>query len=480
MLMLVPQFVLAQVFLWEKSYSSDLGYFTADYINVTTDGEFLIAGENGTGVAHLSKVERQGELRWTSTAGVEDQPAYALGCYEKSAEVYRLVAMQNISVGIGGGAPKSTLIRDYDASGDSIFEKFDVQSGNVLLNSRAVSIESDGFRVFSNRFGANPPMLAVGYLDGNGTLQRYDDVASPDTDSLQTYWSASSLTDGSLVVAGQIQVLTGQTQLITLIKIDKEGQLVWDKRFAPGRRNNMRAMTRAENGDFLITSNVVIGDTDIIQVSLMRISPDGELLWSKVYEVRELAGVRSIVETKEKSIVLVGTSGIYDSNRDRGLEGSYDGFILHTRSDGELLWESKIGEEDVDDVLSSVYEIDNGNFLVGGTVNNGQMYLAEIDIYTSTNVEEKVENENTFNQTVFPQPASSATGAEVEFSLASAGNVLLAVFDTFGRKVTDLHFGKMESGLRRISLPLSELGRGTYYYVLSVGNKQVHGNFIVL
>ncbi len=467
--------LLCQDFVWKQSYAGDAGYFSAEFLAPASDGDFLVAGLNGVGGTHISKVSPSGDIRWSYTVGDEKILTVPLNCFETSSGSYRLVSLKNISVGIGGGMPKAPYVLDVNEQGDSTFGNFDPQSGSIVQGSRAVQISDDGIKVVSIRFGSNPPMFAVGSLDNNANLKEFVDFLPVDQDSMQTFWATAELSDGGLAVAGQIELPGGATQFLTLTKVDADGSLVWDKRFAPGKRNWMRTMSQTSNGDLLVVSNVVTDENDLIQISLMRLDEDGEIIWQKNYSLRELDRVQNVFETSAGTLVVLGGSGMYNDGRTALSEGSMNAFVLHLDADGTLLWKTEFGEDGANESTMTLLELNNGNFLIGGISNGDDMFLAELDIFTLTGVEDEPEEGRALS-VVCPHPVSGQ--AVVEFQLAKAGNAEMRLYDAAGRQIAMQQLGYLAAGEQQVELQVAELSAGCYYYQVKVDLVEFLGSFV--
>ncbi|MFN6037471.1 MAG: T9SS type A sorting domain-containing protein [Bacteroidota bacterium] len=73
---------------------------------------------------------------------------------------------------------------------------------------------------------------------------------------------------------------------------------------------------------------------------------------------------------------------------------------------------------------------------------------------------------------VFPNPANDQT--TVNFNLASAQNVMIAVYDLKGSKVSSISCGRLQNGTQNITVPLDGLSKGTYILGV-IGDNDVLG-----
>jgi len=78
----------------------------------------------------------------------------------------------------------------------------------------------------------------------------------------------------------------------------------------------------------------------------------------------------------------------------------------------------------------------------------------------------------------YPNPFNAAT--TISFTLASQGDVDLTVYDVLGRKVAQLHEGRLNSGDHRITWNADEMSSGLYFYRLSVNGFVNSGRMTLL
>ena len=476
MLLLVTAPLHSQDIRWELNYESELGFKSAIHMVRTSDGDILTTGGNGSGgtYAHLTKLSPTGEVRWKYETGDENYYVIPRFCREVEPGVYRLEALRNISV--GPFSPRVPFIVDVNDKGEEINSNYDVALDNILYNSIVFQYdEPDAYRVASPKLNSDPAEITLRTLDRDASLTAKYDVLNISGDSVIVLLESAIQADDAMLVMGQIEV-PGKRGNFSLMKIDPAGELIWDMRFSPGVRSWSRKMLQARNGDIILAGNAYKEGDNTLYIVLIRLTSNGEKIWEKFYAANEIQSVHAIVETSENTFVILGSAGIYGESGKVLKEGSSDALIIHIGSDGRILWQTTYGVPDVSDVLMSGLQLEDGTFILGGVGKGTQMLVSEVDIFTSTGVDETkfvIESHS-----ISPNPVLQ--DAIVEFSLGTASDVNLKVYDIAGRQVYHTEVEALTTGVHQVKIPVESFTTGTYYYVIVARNQVFNGSFIRL
>lgn len=471
---------MAQEILWQQSFSSELGFKSASYIDICSDGEILVAGQNGPGgaVSHLSKISSKGDLRWTRAAVEDDSYVVSRSCRELEPGKFRFEGIKGIAP--GPFAPMSPYVMDVDNDGHVVFSNSDPKLDNILYYSRIIQQETTGgYRSASQLLNSDPPVFSVRYLNSNAEFERKNEYLGISSDSSAILSCSEILNDGSMVVAGEIRSSESRNHLM-LSKIDDNGDLVWDKRISPGRQFWLRAMIEDHSGNLYVVGNAQKEDQNDkkIYIVVLKIDSDGEAIWTGYYAVKDVQDAHSIVETSQNTFVIVGSAGDYDESGKVLEEGSSDALIIHIGSDSALLWQSTFGQTGVTDVLLCIRELDNHTFIVGGVGNENQMLISNVDILKSTGLKEV--GLSPAKGRVLPHPVLKGHPAFVRFQTDKTNALRVKIYDSLGRLLVTTHTGLSAAGSQEIILPTSGLNTGSYYYDIS-GDETVlvSGTFLV-
>ncbi|MEL6134952.1 MAG: OmpA family protein, partial [Bacteroidota bacterium] len=157
-----------------------------------------------------------------------------------------------------------------------------------------------------------------------------------------------------------------------LFMIDEEGHMIWQTSFGGEMDDDLQCSLIDHEG------NIVMGGTTFSQGGLIReqkgngdiwivkIDPNGTLLWSKTFGGSRAEGINDIRMTQDKQYIVCGLTKSRTTDGDIELnQGYFDGWLLKISQQGTRLWSRTIGYEGKD-VLSSVQALPDGGFLALG------------------------------------------------------------------------------------------------------------------
>lgn len=159
--------------------------------------------------------------------------------------------------------------------------------------------------------------------------------------------------------------------LSMVFKLDENGSLVWEKTWADKQSVFCRNIAENSGGELLVSG--VKGDSIFSQQSiLIKLSPDGALLWDKSFDKRIINNVNI---DPEDNIWLSGSGRTSDLNRNK--------WVQKMNEEGNILW-SKFYTidlpEDVD--FAGITIMPNGDAVITGhhpVVNKSNAILARIN-----------------------------------------------------------------------------------------------------
>jgi hypothetical protein len=236
-------------------------------------------------------------------------------------------------------------------------------------------------------------------------------------DGYEQAWSVDLAEDGGYYVFGETDSYGAGDRDFFLLKIAEDGSEDWFKTYGGARREWPYGMLRLSNGDLLIYGftepdvgndrnqyalrlgpdggviweytvpgpgeELVIdaletagGDLVLAVVveedgKLVKLDADGNVHWTKRYELAGWQYASQIAETGDGGFLLVGFSMSSGSRRQA------DTWIARCTPTGELEWETSFGDVAHDDYATSLIRLKDGTYLIGG-IGNG-ILLSRVD-----------------------------------------------------------------------------------------------------
>ena len=330
---------------WQKTYGGsddDRGF---DLIQ-TSDGGFAMLGKSksndldvsknlGFDDFWVSKLDSNGSISWEYSYGFagSDTPNSIIQTRDNG---YLLTGVLDVSASNGQG-DRHAAVRQRHAGGDYW----------------AVKLNSSGVREWSNYYG------------GSFTDTAYDAIQTQDNGYIIIGSSDSNDVDISNSKGGYD---------FWVVKISNTGSLVWEKTFGGSEIDEARAITSSNDGNYLIVGDTRSDDLNISQNAgaadlwLIKITPEGTLLWEKTIGGTNFDVGRSVSKTQDNGFLISGSSRSSDGNLTTN-KGLNDAWVLKIDIGGDIKWQKSIGGSETDFFYDSV-ELNDQTIVAVGNSNS--------------------------------------------------------------------------------------------------------------
>jgi hypothetical protein len=216
-------------------------------------------------------------------------------------------------------------------------------------------------------------------LDASGAIEWSKYYGGGFTD---TPYDAIQTNDGYIIIGSSdsddVDIADNKgTYDFWVVKISNTGNIIWEKSFGGDEIDEARAITSANDGNYVIAGDTRSNNTDVSQNNgaadlwLIKISPNGDLLWEKTYGGSSFDVARSIENTEDNGFLIAGSSR--SSNGDIEVnQGQNDAWVLKTNSNGEIQWQKTIGGLDIDFAFDAA-ELNNKTVVIVGESNSNDL-----------------------------------------------------------------------------------------------------------
>ncbi|MDF9796525.1 hypothetical protein OKW21_001788 [Catalinimonas alkaloidigena] len=332
--------------LWDKSFSSS-GSDGLYQTIATTDGGYLLAGtsdgpasedksENSKGGVDywIVKVDKEGNKQWDKTLGGSSDDELRHICVSPDKTGY-VLAGQSASNSSGDKSENSRGIWDY----------------------WIVKVDLHGNKIWDKTFGGNDeeylwsivPTAKGSYLLGGQSISDASGDKSEDSNGLSDFW---------------------------LVKIDAHGNKIWDKTLGgSGHENLLEIVNSYRQGEYLLAGNSssdISGDKSENSKGgsdywLVKINEEGNILWDKTLGGNALDELLSAIPAPDGSFVLGGYSiSAASGDKSEDSRGGRDYWLVKVDVQGNKIWDKTLGGSD-DDYLWGVIRTLHGNYLLAGS-----------------------------------------------------------------------------------------------------------------
>ena len=322
---------------WQKTYGGSSDERGNDIIQ-TQDGGYAMLGfsfsdngdvTNNSGLQDywLAKLDRDGNISWQKSFGYQGADS-GISVIQTNDQGYLLTGILDVTASGGEG---STF--NKHAGGDYWVLKL-------------------------NPFGE---IEWSKYFGGNFTDTPENVIQTDDNGFIIVGGSDSNDTDISSNIG---------TYDFWVIRISATGDLVWEKSFGGDQIDEARAIVKSNDGNYIIAGDTRSNNNDIsnnigaADLWLIKISPEGNLLWERTIGGSNFDVARAMVKTQNNGFLLAGSSRSEDVNVSEN-KGQNDAWALKVDNEGNLQWETTIGGSNID-FAYGIAELNDSSIVIIG------------------------------------------------------------------------------------------------------------------
>ncbi|MCB1060207.1 MAG: hypothetical protein KDB65_08245 [Calditrichaeota bacterium] len=353
--------------LWTRTYGGS-GNDIANFVNLTRDGGFILAGRGnsfGAGLhdMYLVKVDANGNQEWFKTfGGGSDDIANSV--QQTDDDGFALVGYSE-SFGLG----RQVYLVKTDSAGN--FEWSQLYGGSNFEEGRSVAQTSDGGFVlggWTNSYGAGGADLYVIKTDANGDTVWTNRMGGGFDEDAHVVQEA---VDGGFVAMGYTNSFGAGTYDFLLAKFSEQGTFLWSKTFGGGAADAAQCGLQTTDRGFALlgyTNSFGSGTPNIwliktgpeIAPTPPQVPPGTD--WIHTYGGGGDETAVAVVSTSDGGVAVAGVTASFGA-------GGNDFWLVKTNVNGDSLWSHSYGGGN-SDWCNSAIETDDGGFALGGNTSS--------------------------------------------------------------------------------------------------------------
>ena len=441
-LIFIPIFLYSDPnILWFSDYGGTGEESHGHFILSCDDGGFLQVGEtydysNNSSKLLIVKTNENGVLDWSREIGIGD---HNLG--------NSVLELTDGFLVVGGLNQNSSLIKLDKESGSTIFIQTN-DNGGVDAYEQAAKIPGG--------------IVAVGYVHsedpwntfftwGEGHIVFFDDNGNiQNSFSINEYMAQGyrvKYVNETIFISG----LSEEASNFILVKMDLEGNVIWDQSYGGNSDDHCFGMDVNPNGEIFLVGHTLSG-TENWDTYTIKVDFNGELLWERSignprgfdpeYIHDEAWGVKATNDGG--CVTIAGTGDEYNEYSEcSGQECSdmWRAYLIKFDGEGQVEWESlfsplQISEDNNDWAGEDIDLTEDGGAIIA--VDNGQFGFLRIgNVQNSLIINNKKPVTDDFKLlSNFPNPFNSST--IIKYQLNDKNYVRLNIFDVTGNAVFEL------------------------------------------
>ena len=397
---------------WDKSFGGD-GHDPYFYvIQPVSDGGYLLGGTSESGATGnktsagfggrdfwLVRVDANGTKLWDKTFGGTGSDIISLSGVVPTSDGGYILGGYSSSGATGNKTSASFGLGDYwvlkiDANGAKLWEN--TFGGNADEALYAIQPTSDGGYLLggTSESGATGNKTSAGFggqdywvvkTDANGNKLWEKTFGGGSTDYLLAIQPTS---DGGYLLGGNSNSSASGSKTSVgfggqdywVVKIDANGNKLWEQTFGGTSVDNFSVLRRTSDGGFLLggssasgaggnKTSAGFGDQDYWVV---KIDANGNMLWDKSFGGAAYDYLAGIQPTSDGGYILAGgsQSGASGNKASAGYGDGNDIWLIKIDANGTKVWEQVLGGTSAD-YASAIQSANDGGYLVGSYSQSG-------------------------------------------------------------------------------------------------------------
>jgi len=329
---------------WQKTYGGSDDDRGVDLIQ-TSDNGYAVIGKS-----------KSNDLEVSENAGFDD---FWVSKLDSSGTI-----IWEYSFGFAGSDTPYSIIQTND-NGYLLSGVLDVSASNGQGDRNSILSRHAGGDYWVIKLNASGVKQWSNYYGGSFTDTAYDAIQTED--------------DGYIIIGSSDSDDVDITNNLGsydfwILKISATGTLVWEKSFGGSEIDEAHAISQATDGNYLIVGDTRSNDLEISQNNgaadlwIVKITPEGTLLWEKTLGGSSFDVGRSISKTQDNGFLVSGSSRSSDGNLTSN-KGQNDAWVVKINSSGNLEWQKTIGGSEVDFFYDAV-ELNDQTIIAVGDSNS--------------------------------------------------------------------------------------------------------------
>ncbi|MEL6477502.1 MAG: hypothetical protein AAFR17_09250 [Pseudomonadota bacterium] len=221
-------------------------------------------------------------------------------------------------------SPAGTLLWEEGFGGGGADEFHDIAllpSGTVVAAGHTRSTGAGGSDGWIIRTDAQGRMINERVLGG------------PGDDRIR---SVASLADGGYLLVGESASESRGGDDLWVLRAGSDGEILWQRRFGGAGDDRGYDVIALSDGGMAIAGQSWIGPQRGYDLWILRLDPDGSLLWERTLDTDRFEMATALVETPAGDLAIIGTVGVNGTLSD-------DLWAATLSADGDLLWSARHG-----------------------------------------------------------------------------------------------------------------------------------------
>jgi len=192
-------------------------------------------------------------------------------------------------------------------------------------------------------------------LDAKGNMEWDNDFGGIGWDEI---YSIIQTKGGDFIATGSTWSKGAGRGNVYVAKLNKRGNLIWDKTFGGSDYDESRSIIQTGDGSYTIAGFTISEDTGDRDVWVIKLDKEGNKIWDKTFGGTSEDWANSLIQTEDGGYMVAGWTSSMGA-------GKTDVWIIKLNKRGDLVWDKTFGGSE-DDEAHSIIQTEDGGYAVAG------------------------------------------------------------------------------------------------------------------
>lgn len=159
-----------------------------------------------------------------------------------------------------------------------------------------------------------------------------------------------------------------------ILKLNAAGELQWQQTLGANQFEYGYSVVETNDGNFMVAGSASSSESGIIGLHggsdfiVIKVSPEGNIVWKKVYGGTQEEVAKSIIKTFDGGYILIGQTSSNDGNVSNA-HGNYDYWVVKLSTTGVIEWQKTYGGTN-DEYPFDIKQTNDGGYIAVGISNS--------------------------------------------------------------------------------------------------------------
>lgn len=267
----------------------------------------------------------------------------------------------------------------------------------------------------------------------------------------QSAFSICETPEGRYVVAGYTYVNESSKIDYSAIELDRNGNIIWERTYGGVENDYCFSVIPAVDGGYIMAGQSYSFSNTNSDIYVVKIDDNGNMVWDNIYGGLNKEVGHCIIPSYDGGYVIAGLTKSYGNQGGDALgNGAEDVYLISINRSGKLIWERTFGGPDYDEGYSVIYSNDGGYVIAGTTKSSGTGQADILLIKTDAsglsiwnNTYGGTADDGGFSVINIPEGGYMIAGMTKSYGLGSLDGIIYKIGEN-GTMIEGKTFGKQE------------------------------------